>query len=143
MQEGIWAVDSKSIRRVSMPSSAHCQSMFTVLQVDGVTFTFVDLPGIQQWPSADHETSKNLVTSYLTDTSQDTLVLCVIDANTAADLERSAALKEITAAGKISKTILALTKCDEVTDVDAILDKIFDPLADFNSGNIQIPGTSV
>lgn len=37
------------------------------LQVDGATFTFVDLPGIQQWPSADSETSKALVASYLTD----------------------------------------------------------------------------
>ncbi len=105
-----------------------------------MTFTFVDLPGIQQWPAADHFASKNLVSSYLTDSTQDTLVLCVVDATTAADLERSAALKEIVAAGKISNTILVLTKCDEVTDVDAVLDKNFDPLADFNGDNIQFPG---
>ena len=112
-----------------------------VLQVDGATFTFIDLPGIQQWPSADSETSKALVASYLTDPSQDTLVLCVVDATTAADLERSAALKEIAAAGKMSNTILALTKCDEVQDVDSILDKIFDPLEKFNGNSSKAPGT--
>lgn len=111
------------------------------LQVNGATFTFVDLPGIQQWPSADSETSKALVASYLTDASQDTLVLCVVDATTAADLERSAALKEIAAAGKMSNTILALTKCDEVQDVDSILDKIFDPLENFHGNTCKAPGT--
>lgn len=114
----------------------------TVLQVDGATFTFVDLPGIQQWPSADSETSKALVTSYLTDASQDTLVLCVVDATTAADLERSAALKEIAAAGKMSNTILALTKCDEVQDIDSILDKIFDSLENINGKPSKAPGTA-
>ena len=124
-----------------VPHCCYCSvNLQLLLQVDGVTFTFVDLPGIQQWPPAERVASKNLVSSYLTDTSQDTLILCVIDANTAADLERSAALKEITAAGKISNTIIALTKCDEVTDVDAILANIIDPLANFNGGNILLPG---
>ena len=111
--------------------------------MDGATFTFVDLPGIQQWPSADSETSKDLVANYLADVSQDTLVLCVVDATTAADLERSAALKEIAAAGKMSNTILALTKCDEVQDVDSILAKIFDPLEDFNGKSSKVPGAAI
>lgn len=108
--------------------------------MDGATFTFVDLPGIQQWPSADSETSKALVASYLTDATQDTLVLCVVDATTAADLERSAALKEIAAAGKMGNTILALTKCDEVQDVDSILAKMFDPLEECNGCSAKAPG---
>ena len=110
------------------------------MQVGGATFTFVDLPGIQQLPSADHDASRALVSSYLQDNNQDTLVLCVIDATTAGDLERSAALKEIIAANKMSNTILALTKCDEVQDVDSILAKIFDVLEDLNGANNKIPG---
>ena len=110
--------------------------------MDGATFTFVDLPGIQQLPLADSEASKALVASYLEDTSQDTLVLCVVDATTAADVQRSAALKEIAAAGKMSSTILALTKCDEVQGIDSILDKIFDPLEDFNGKSSNVPGAA-
>lgn len=108
--------------------------------MDGATFTFVDLPGLQQWPCADSDTSKALVASYLTDTTHDTLVLCVVDATTAADLERSAALKEVAAAGKMGNTILALTKCDEVQDVDSILSKNFDPLEEFNGSSSKVPG---
>ena len=52
----------------------------------------------------------------------------------------NAAVKEIAAAGKMSNTILALTKCDEVQDVDSILDKIFDPLENFNGKNSKVPG---
>lgn len=63
-----------------------------------------------------------------------------MDATTAADLERSAALKEIAAAGKMGNTILALTKCDEVQDVDSILAKIFDPLEECNGCSSKTPG---
>lgn len=66
-----------------------------------------------------------------------------MDATTAADLERSAALKEIAAAGKMSNTILALTKCDEVQDVDSILAKIFDLLEDFNGKSSKVPGAAI
>ena len=104
----IWAVVNAMQAKACMPKSR--TECFVILQVDDATFTFVDLPGIQQLPLADHEASKAFVASYLTDDSQDTLVLCVVDATTAADLERSAVLKEIIAVGKLSNTILALTK---------------------------------
>ena len=113
---------------------------YPVLQVDGATFTFVDLPGIQQWPSAYSKTSKALVSSYLTDATQDTPVLCVVDASTAADLVNSAAIREIADAGKLGNTILALTKCDVVQDVDSILANIFDPLEECNGCSSKAPG---
>ena len=108
--------------------------------LDGATFTFVDLPGIQQCPSADSKTSKALVASYLTDATQDTLVFCVVDATTAADLQHNVALGEIAAAGKMGHTLLALTKCDEVQDVGFIIAQICKPLGEFNGCSSKAPG---
>lgn len=93
------------------------------MQADVPTFTFVDLPGIQTYPEEQEKATSDLVNTYLSRPS--TLVLCVVDATTAA-FDTSVALKLIRRAGKLSNTIVAMTKSDLVTEEDEYVPKIFD-----------------
>lgn len=88
------------------------------------TFDFIDLPGLQTSPEADKLQSEGLVNKYIN--NPNTLVLCVIPA-TADTLDQQTAIPILTKAGKLSSTILALTKSDKVPKDDIkdwILDRI-------------------
>lgn len=93
------------------------------LQEDVPDFEFVDLPGIQTFPEEQFKLTTDLVSKYLK--QPDTLVLCVVDATSAA-LDGSLALKMVRDAGKLPHTILALTKSDLVTSEISQVENIFD-----------------
>ncbi|KAL0017864.1 hypothetical protein WJX77_006117 [Trebouxia sp. C0004] len=88
-------------------------------------FEFVDLPGIQTFPEEQYRHTSELVRTYLS--GADTLVLCVVDA-TAPALDGTLAVKMVRDAGKLSNTILALTKSDLVTTEIGQVENIFDRL---------------
>ncbi|KAL3134562.1 hypothetical protein ABBQ38_006403 [Trebouxia sp. C0009 RCD-2024] len=88
-------------------------------------FEFVDLPGIQTFPEKQYRRTSELVRTYLS--GADTLVLCVVDA-TAPALDGTLAVKMVWDAGKLSNTILALTKSDLVTTEIGQVENIFDRL---------------
>lgn len=85
------------------------------------TFDFIDLPGIQSLPEDDRVLTEGLVNSYIHDPN--TLVLCVL-VGSDDTLDKGAALKLLTDAGKLESTIIALTKSDKVHE-DDIEDNIF------------------
>lgn len=93
------------------------------MQVGVPTIELVDLPGIQLYPPKVERETVSLVSKYLAD--PETLVLCVVDA-TIPSLDSSPAVKMVREAGKLSSTILALTKADLVCDQDLIAADIFD-----------------
>ena len=75
------------------------------------TLDLVDLPGVRASPAEAAETSKALLKDYLAD--KGTMVLLVVPA-TESSLVNDAAMEVVRTAGKQSRTILALTKCDDV-----------------------------
>ena len=102
------------------------------MQADVPTFEVVDLPGIQTYPAEQEKATTQLVTTYLN--KPNTLVLCVVDATTAA-FDTSIALKLIRKAGKLSNTIVAMTKSDLVTQPEEYVHKIFDRILGQSSDN--------
>lgn len=86
-------------------------------------FELVDLPGIQLFPNELYKQTTELVNRYLR--TEDTLVLCVVDATIPA-LDSSVALKMVRDAGKLPQTILALTKADLIQDEESIVEHIFE-----------------
>ena len=87
------------------------------------TLELVDLPGIQAFPEDQCKMTTDLVSEYLTE--KETLVLCAVDATIPA-FDGSLALQMLRDTGKLSQTIIALTKSDLVTDEKAIVEQIFE-----------------
>ena len=95
---------------------------------------FIDLPGIQAIPGNE---SGAIVEEYLNRGAANTLVVCVIEANTAA-LNASMALGMLNRRNQLSNTILALTKADKVwksRDQDDLNNMIFSRLLGKWSGH--------
>ena len=103
-----------------------------MMQADIPTFELVDLPGIQAYPAEQERATTQLVSTYLN--APNTLVLCVVEATTAA-FDSSVALKLIREAGKLSNTILAMTKSDLVSTEEEYVPKIFDRILGESSDN--------
>jgi len=97
----------------------------------------VDLPGIQTFPEQLKKQTTQLVSSYLQE--PDTLVLCVVDATTPA-LDSTVALEMVRDAGKLSHTILALTKSDLVNTRQQIPKQIFDRVLGTSNDMLHLPG---
>lgn len=102
------------------------------MQADIPTLEFVDLPGIQTYPEQREKATTDLVNTYLN--KPNTLVLCVVEATTAA-FDTSVALKLVRQANKLSNTIVALTKSDLVNDEEEYVPKIFDRILGESSDN--------
>ena len=102
------------------------------VQADVPTFEVVDLPGIQTFPEQQEQKTTQLVSKYLN--KPNTLVLCVVDATTAA-FDTSVALKLIRKAGKLSNTIVAMTKSDLVPQEEEYVPKIFDRILGESTDN--------
>ena len=96
-------------------------TLLCYLQVNVPTFDFIDLPGLQSVPEEARVQTEGLVKMYIRDTN--TLVLCVVEGTDSA-LDSRLALKILTDAGKMSSTIIALTKSDKVHE-DDMEDHIF------------------
>ena len=108
-----------------------------VLQRDVPTFEFVDLPGLQTYPAELKEQTTQLVSRYLSE--PDTLVLCVVEATTSA-LDSTNPVEMIRNAGKLSHTILALTKSDLVMTRSEVANRIFKQVLGTSSDMKHLPG---
>ncbi len=105
--------------------------------MDVPTLELVDLPGIQMYPSKLYKQTTELVNSYIN--TPNTLVLCVVDA-TIPSLDSSMAVKVVRDAGKLDRTILALTKADLVRDEVSIVEQIFDRVLGQSAESKDLPG---
>ena len=97
----------------------------------------MDLPGLQTYPAELKEQTTQLVRRYLSE--PDTLVLCVVEATTSA-LDSTNPLEMIRNTGKLSHTILALTKSDLVMTRDQVANKIFKRVLGTSGDMEHLPG---
>ena len=99
------------------------------LQVDVPTVELVDLPGLQNLPPETAVKSREVVQRFMKKDDPETLVLCVIPANSSS-LDSSDALRMVEDYGHAPSTIVALTKADKVdlNDPDDVKNQLFLPL---------------
>lgn len=93
------------------------------------TVELVDLPGLQNLPPEAAAKSREVVQRFMKKDDPETLVLCVIPADSSS-LDSSDALRMVTDYGHAPSTIVALTKADKVdlNDPDDIKNQLFLPL---------------
>lgn len=108
---------------------ASCLPLIRVanLQEDVPTLDLVDLPGVRASPPAAAKTSEELVKKYLNDPG--TMVLLVVPATQSSFLNDKA-MEIVRGLNKQSRTILALTKCDDVNKKNVNPDMVKDLLTD-------------
>ncbi len=93
-------------------------------QVEMPSCEFVDLPGIQAFPSQHFAHSIGLLSKYIKDA--DTIVLCVVNATSPA--LGSTALKMVREAKRLPRTILVLSQSELVRSEQQIQERVFDRL---------------